>query len=331
MKVAIDKLASALTPLPTAWLIAGDEPLQHNEALDAIRQAARQQGFNERLPFNVAEKVDWNQIRQETQSFGLFGDKKIIELHFATKRPDKTISAFLCELLEKPTGDLLLIATCSKLDRQKDSKSQWVSAFDKAGAITEVWPLEGQKLQHWIEQRLASRNLQATPEAVTLLAELNEGNLLACAQEIDKLALLFPATLLEEPHIYQCVSNSSRHSLFDLTDALSNSPQRALRILESLRSEGIHELEILRMLTREARLLEGCLAGQTPRLPPQKAFALERQANRLGARSLGQALALAARIDLMIKGMRSGEAQDANTALLLRLSGQPLPPPLELF
>ena len=49
-------LARGLRPV---YLVTGDEPLQFNESLDAIRVAAREQGFNERtVPLAALARLD---------------------------------------------------------------------------------------------------------------------------------------------------------------------------------------------------------------------------------------------------------------------------------
>src|SRR5690606_26803881 len=122
---------------------------------------------------------------------GLFGGKTLIEIRLGEKRPDKTGSEILQQLLNAPNPDVMLLISASKLDRRKDMGSKWVTALDQVGALVEVWPVTAHQLPQWINTRLQRQHLDATPEAIALLAERSEGNLLACAQEIDKLSLLF--------------------------------------------------------------------------------------------------------------------------------------------
>ncbi|MEE4249539.1 MAG: DNA polymerase III subunit delta [Alcanivoracaceae bacterium] len=327
----LDKhLQQSLLP---AYLIAGDEPFQLGECSDLLRRRAREQGFDDRQTFSVADRFDWHEVLNEAQSMGLFGGRKLIELRLGDKRPDKEGSAVICQLLGNPADDILLLITASKLDRRRDVGSKWVSAVDKAGGVIDVWPIDADRLPGWIEQRCRQRGLQADRDAIALLSELSEGNLLACAQEVDKLALLFPNHSVSVAEVQQSVGDCSRYSIFDLTDALSRDPTRALRILDGLRAEGTDEVQILWALAREARIYEAFVSGHgsSQRLPPQKAAEAERHAIRLGLPAIGAALALAARIDQSIKGMRSGDAASGNTALALKLAGQPLPAIFELI
>jgi DNA polymerase III subunit delta len=334
MQIRVEQLAKQMQKaLLPAYLIAGDEPFQIGECSDLLRRHARQQGFDDRQTFTVADRFDWYELLNETRSMGLFGGRKLIELRLGEKRPDKEGSAVICQLLDNPPDDILLLISASKLDRRRDIGSKWVSAVDKVGCIIDIWPVDAGRLPGWIEQRCRQKDLQVDPDAVALLSELSEGNLLACAQEIDKLALLFPGQPVGVAEVQQSVGDCSRYSIFDLTDALSRDPTRSLRILDGLRAEGTDEMQILWALAREARIYEAFVSGHgsSQRLPQQKAAEAERHAIRLGLPAIGAALALAARIDQSIKGMRPGDPRSGNTALALKLAGQPLPAIFELL
>lgn len=322
-------LAGELKPF---YLVGGDEPFQVGESCDLIRHAARQQGFEERQLFNADTGVDWDAIHAEAQSLSLFGGRRIIEIRLGGKRPDKAGSQVLQELFASPPPDTLILISCSRLDRRKDLGSKWVKALDGEGVVIQVWPVAPQALPEWIRQRLAIHGLGISRDAATLLAERAEGNLLACAQEVDKLALLFPQQNLEVEQIQQSVGYSSRYSPFDLTDALTRGdPRRALRVLDTLQEEGVEPPVILWALTREIRAMTALLNGSDPgvRMPPQRLRLLEQHAGRLGRSGLEQALAQAAGIDRSIKGMSPVSPWQGLATLVMRLSGHPLPARLE--
>ncbi len=322
------QLAQQLLP---AYLIAGDEPFQLGECADAVRRAAREQGYLERQLFSTDTGIDWPSLYSEAQSLSLFGGARILEIRFGEKRPDKAASEILQQLLGNPAPDTLLLITTSKLDRRRDLNSQWVKALEKHGALTEVWPINAAQLPRWIETRLRRASLNATPDAIALLVERSEGNLLACAQEIDKLALLFPNETIAPLHIQQAVGNTSRFSPFDLGDAVTAGDlPRALRILDNLHSEGVEAPVVLWALARDVRSLSAMVAGQDPgRMPPQRLRQLEPLARKLGPRGMASAQALCARADQAIKGMASGDPWQHLASILMRLCGRPLPSVME--
>ena len=77
----------------------------------------------------------------------------------------------------------------ARLDPRQRS-SAWFKALDQAGVVTLVWPVSQGQLPRWLNSRSKVLGLALAPEALTYLAERVEGNLLAAAQELDKLVLL---------------------------------------------------------------------------------------------------------------------------------------------
>ncbi|HCD75150.1 MAG TPA: DNA polymerase III subunit delta, partial [Alcanivorax sp.] len=273
MRLRVEQLAKHLqNDLLPVYLVAGDEPLQQDECLDALRAAARQKGFDERHRFSADTGIDWNALLNESQSLSLFGGRRILELVLLEKRPDKAGSQILRDLLDHPNDDTLILIRCSRLDRRKDWNSAWVKAVEKVGAVVEIWPVEGKQLQHWLRDRLAALKLTIDDDALELLIQRSEGNLLAAAQEVDKLALLATDGRVDAATVQQAVGDSSRYTPFDLTDATSGGDaNRALRILRTLRAEGVEAPVVLWALGREIRALDALASGGAPpRLPPPR-------------------------------------------------------------
>ena len=136
-----------------------------------------------------------------------------------------------------PDNALLLIS--GKIDG-KQQKSKWYQALDKAGITLPVWPVAIEHLPRWIQQRLTSRGLQATPAVAALLAHRLEGNLFAAAQEIDKLALLSPDGRIDEQLVLDSVADNARFEAFGLMDVIQQGQADKIpRVLAALRAEGL--------------------------------------------------------------------------------------------
>src|SRR5690606_29834376 len=116
----------------------------------------------------------------------------------------------LREYCAKPPPDTVLLITTQDWSRKHAGK--WTEAIAASGHMVVFWPLKSHELGDWLQRRLRSRGLVATPDAVQQLADRVEGNLLAAAQEVDKLALLAGGSreAIDAVRMEQLVADSSR-------------------------------------------------------------------------------------------------------------------------
>jgi DNA polymerase-3 subunit delta len=326
------QLAQRLAPV---YLISGDEPLLVGEAADAIRQHARAAGFDGREVFFIERGggVSWDAIRCAAQSLSLFAQRRIVEIRMPTGRPGSAAgAAALLQLVESAGADLLLLIITGRLERDVQS-AEWVELVQQRGAWLPVWPVERARLPQWLRTRLHAAGLTADEEAIALLAERTEGNLLAARQEIDKLALLHPAAPIGAAQVAASSADGARFDVFQLGAAVAQgNAARALRILSGLRAEGVEAVLVIWSLVRELRSLqtaarsEGAGAGTGrgwsrpgPGTGPAVMAAQgQRRASRLPYVRLTMR---AARADRMAKGQASGDPWDEMMLLVLELCG----------
>lgn len=237
---------------PIIW-ISGDEPLQLLEACDAVRSVAQKAGITDRTVIEVDAKFDGSDLIAANQSMSLFGDRQLIELRIAAKLNDKGRKA-LVEYSETANPDNLLLIVSAKLEASQ-SKAKWFSQLESKGWWLPVWPIERHQFSGWLNARLQQVGLKADHDALALLVDRLDGNLLAAKQEIEKLALLNSGDLTAET-VLASVSDSSRYTVFDLSAAfLAGDLARALKIVNVLQGEGIEPAVVLWLITRELRLL----------------------------------------------------------------------------
>ena len=249
MQIYADRLADQLRrELRAVYTVWGDEPLLAQEAADAIRAAARAAGCSERQVHTVVgAHFDWSSLLGASQALSLFADRQLVEIRIPSGKPGKDGSEALqryCEIAIEGGGrDVITLVQLPRLDRSQQS-SAWFAALDRAGVTIRVDPVERKALPAWIAQRLAvqGQHVAAGAEgqrALAFFADRVEGNLLAAHQEIQKLALLYPAGEIGFEQIESAVLNVARYDVFRLGEAvLAGQAARALRMLDGLRSEG---------------------------------------------------------------------------------------------
>jgi DNA polymerase-3 subunit delta len=242
MESSPEQLAARVSrePLAPAYLIAGQEPLRVLEAADAIRAAARAQGIAEREVF-MAEgnqrEPDWDALSASFRAPSLFATRRLLELRLPTGKPGTEGAKVIVDFCNDPPADVCLLVTCGEWSNKHGGK--WSEAIGRIGAIAVAWAVKPHELPDWIDRRLRGRGLVADRAAVQRLAERVEGNLLAAAQEIDKLALLADGQPLDVERMDALVADAARFDVFRLVDAAMNGQgAQVSRMLHGLRAEG---------------------------------------------------------------------------------------------
>lgn len=319
------QLAKGLAPL---YVISSDEHLLALEAADRIRRAARQAGHSEREVMTVDRSFKWGALLAANQSQSLFGDRKLIELRIPGGKPGKDGGQALQDYAASLSPDNVTLIALPTLDWQT-KKAAWVATLQQAAVYIDIPLVDRAQLPNWIGTRLAAQGQSADRAGLAFMTERVEGNLLAAHQEIQKLALLYPAGKISFDQIHDAVLNVARYDVFKLNEAmLAGDVARLVRMLEGLKGEGealplvlwavAEELRTLAKLKNAAEsgrpvaalLKEYRIWGPRERL-------MEPALARLSRKTIETALHQAAQVDRMVKGLRSKEfAGDPWDALL---------------
>ena len=318
---ALAKEQHSFKPL---YIFSGDEPLLMMEAIDALRALARTGGFTEREVLVQDRYFDWAALINAGQTMSLFGDKRFVELRMPTGKPGRDGAESLKHFAEQinNTGngvDTIICIILPRLD-SKTKSSAWFSALDEAGMAIQIDSIDRLALPHWIGQRLKKQSQEVETgesgqRALQFMSDQVEGNLIAAHQEIQKLALLYPAGQLSEEQIRSAVLKVARYDIFELTESmLSGDAARLNRMLDGLQGEGEPLPLILWSVSDELRTLHkvqsalsagDALAnllrnyriwGKREKLYP---VALK----RIAPKKLKQAMVLAANLDKQVKGL----------------------------
>ena len=332
MRLYSEKLAHHLQQqLLPVYLISGDEPLLLQECCDLVRQKAREDGCNEREIIEASvSSFNWQDILHSASNMSLFASRKLIEVRLPSGKPGVEGSKALCEYLDIASDDDVLLIVSGKIDKQS-TNSKWYKSLDKAGVTVQVWPVDAKNLPGWLQQRVRSAGMSIDDDALQLLCERMEGNLLAAVQEVEKLKLLAADSRITMHTVTEAVSDNARYSVFDMADnALKGNTSVSLRMLHGLHAEGSEPPVVLWALVREIRTLYetqlDCDSGQSAqqalnsrrvwqnRMPFMQAALMRHNTN-----SLSLLLEQAALTDGSIKGFADGKPWDNLARLVVAL------------
>jgi len=324
MQLALPQLQAHLQKgLRSLYTLHGDEALLVQEAADAIRAAARQQGYTERSVHVVSgAHFDWSEVLAAGGSMSLFAERQILEIRVPTGKPGKEGSPMIQQLAQSAEGNdsTLTLFILPRLD-SATKKSAWFGALEQFGVSLQIDSLDRAQLPQWIAQRLKLQNQsvasgQDGQNCLQFFADRVEGNLLAAHQEIQKLSLLYPAGELTHAQVESAVMNVARYDVFKLSEAvLAGQVARVQRMLDGLQAEGeaavlVHYTlaEDIRALKRvkdamaEGRPLPMALREQRIWGAREKLF--ERVLPKLSTARLAQLLKNAHQVDGIVKGLK---------------------------
>ena len=324
MQLALPQLQAHLQKgLRSLYTLHGDEALLVQEAADAIRAAARQQGYTERSVHVVSgAHFDWSEVLAAGGSMSLFAERQILEIRVPTGKPGKEGSPMIQQLAQSAEGNdsTLTLFILPRLDGPT-KKGAWFGALEQFGVSLQIDSLERAQLPQWIAQRLKLQNQsvasgQDGQNCLQFFADRVEGNLLAAHQEIQKLSLLYPAGELTHAQVESAVMNVARYDVFKLSEAvLAGQVARVQRMLDGLQAEGeaavlVHYTlaEDIRALKRvkdamaEGRPLPMALREQRIWGAREKLF--ERVLPKLSTARLAQLLKNAHQVDGIVKGLK---------------------------
>jgi DNA polymerase-3 subunit delta len=315
-----EHLARRVAPL---YVIHGDEALLAQEAADAIRAAARAQGYTERSAYTVAgAHFDWSAVLAAGGSLSLFAARQIVEIRIPSGKPGKEGGAALARIAEAAPGNdsTLTLVLLPRLDKAARAGA-WFAALEQHGVSLQIDTIERNKLPEWIAQRLArqGQRVKAGEEgqrSLQFFADRVEGNLLAAHQEVRKLALLYPEGELGWAQIEAAVNNVARYDVFKLSEAvLAGNPRRVARMLDGLQAEGEAEVLVHYTIAEDIRVLKRVkdamnngrplpMALRENRVWGTRERAFERVLPRLDERALARLLRAAHLVDGIVKGLK---------------------------
>jgi DNA polymerase-3 subunit delta len=341
MKLKPEQLARQLAKqLPPLIWLAGDEPLLMQESADLVRRYCRDAQFGEREIFHVERSFNWDLFLQAGGNMSLFGERKLIELRLASAKPDDAAKKALQAYLDDPNPDFLVLVSSPRLEAAT-LKTKWFQAIETTSALVQIWPINRDNLAQWLQQRLLREKISADSEALQILVDRTEGNLLAAMQEIEKLKLLANTGADAEIHldaktVLQTVADNSRYTAFSAVDAaLAGDAGRAQKVLNGLRAEGVVSQVILGAVTRELHTLLAMVQKreqgqgvnailQSARVWYNRKQVVGSALQRLSSDTVWQLLEQARRVDQAGKGMLTANPWDELSMLLLGLAGKPV-------
>lgn len=217
----------------------------------------------------------------------------------------------------------------SKKEKMPKAKGEFFQFLAKQKFAGEFGPLSSAEIMAWAKNELAGRGVEASREAISLLAGLSGNDLWLMSSEIEKLASYKTSGRIEVQDVAGMVKGQFDENIFALTDAISNKNKaRAVELFSDQLEGGLTDFYLLNMITRQFRVLlqvrQALESGLAPKkindllkLHPYVVQKAINQTRNFSLETLKKIFAGLVEIDFSLK---RGEA-DAKTLLSLMIAG----------
>ncbi len=309
-----------------AYLLAGEEALLRDDALDLLCRTALRDGsrdFNfDRLDGDSATGA---RLIDAVRSLPVMAPHRVVVLREPEQRRavarglTDAIADVLPELVESSPASTVLIVTAAKIDR----RSRWVRAFEEPAAVVRCEPPRRlDAVLAFVRNEVRSQGLQLERGAAELLVERVGPELLTLRSEIAKAGLMAgESARIARAHVAASTSNLAEEPIWDLTDAIGQGRTAdALGVLAKLLRSGAPPVVMVGSLASHFRKLVRARSGERLAGPPFVVRKLEGQAQRYAPERLVAGLRAIHETDLALKGKGGLPAQLALERLVLALS-----------
>ncbi len=303
------------------YLFYGQTPFLSEENAQTLVTAAKANGFTAREIFYIDNKSKFQAILDSLQSPGLFDPKKIIELRFDTDKPTKKIGEQVAKIAAHQSANLVVIQAGSL--GYKYQKEKWFSEIKKYAVEVVAKTIFANQLPNWIHQRATQLNVTLASEALKLVMRYSEGNLLWTNQILMQLAHSDYPQPIKAEVIENMLADMSVFQIDDLSQAILNKQQQALKIVQKLERENEPLVLITSVLQRDIEAVQKIAASGMPveqacrslRLwaNQSKQRAYQNALNHYRTEQLALALKQLAQLDKINKGQHKGDGWTALT------------------
>jgi DNA polymerase III subunit delta len=239
--------------LHNLYVVTGQDPYLLNDAQRQIKTSISKQRAFEQKTIHLTSTADWSALLDEASNYSLFSEFVLIQAYFDKKSLDKNCKEIITTYLEHNNPKCQIIIYAPNVSSKQ---LQWLSN-NKDALIVQIYPLRPPELLNWIQSQLKQQHILHDNKVPKLIHLYSQGNMLACAQAIEKLALIYTSnTPLTIEEVKETLIDQSEYQLYELAEACLNADTaRSLRLVRQAHDSKTEPTLMLWLLTQEVRLL----------------------------------------------------------------------------
>lgn len=295
------------------YILTGQDHYLLNEAALTIKKAWRSRGECDEQILQLNTPADWDLLRAEANSYSLFNEFVLLDVRCDKKSIEAAGKKMLQLYLQNINSRCLIILRAPNVP----AKQLQLLANNTHTVLVQAYPLAPAELQRWITTQLQSHAIPHEPQVPSLIHQYTQGNMLACAQVIEKIALISNENeLLTTAMTLEQLSDQCDYQLYELADAcLSARADKAIHLLRQACQNKTEPTLILWLLSQEIRLLiqidhlrqsmPVSTACNQLKIWPQRVSSYEKTLSRLPQAKLQGLLQMCHQLDMQIKSSQN--------------------------
>jgi|TARA_B110000971_G_scaffold44180_1_gene43950 DNA polymerase-3 subunit delta len=223
-------------------VVMGGEPVVTNHTVSLCQDYFKNKEFGiETISINSTTKV--NDLVPIFSDGSLFNNNSLYKIKVARGRVSEEVKELITQSIMSKSDDFYIIN--AEIDSKDFKKSSWYKVLQKLSITTEANEPSSTEIIKSIKNRAEFHGLDLDNDAVNIISELTEGNLLAAENEIMKLSLLHQGITVGATDISSLLSNSSKYDGFKLIEfSLKGKISESHKAITRLEEEGIEPLMI---------------------------------------------------------------------------------------
>lgn len=319
------QLQRKIAPL---YVLIGQDNYLLEEALSTIKATVKKDSDCDEKILSIQSIEDWNTLAEEANSYSLFSDLVLLNVFFDKKTLDATGKKVLTHYLASVNSRCVIIIRAPNVPAKQ---LQWLTNHEHVVVVV-AYPMNAEAMKNWIAGQLKKNAIVFDHQVPDLIHQYTQGNMLACAQVIEKIALSnAPNSQISIKEVQEHLSDQCEHSLFELIDAcLLGHSDKAIQILRQAANNKTESILVLWMLTQEVRILSQLLyfnqqkidvrsASSQLKIWPQRVTYYQMSIKRFNSIVLQQLLHYCQSIDERIKSSLNTQVWNSLENLALSL------------
>jgi DNA polymerase-3 subunit delta len=235
------------------YVLIGQDNYLLEASLTTIKSAIKKIHNYEERAITIQSAEDWMTVLEAANSYSLFSEVVLLTILFDKKTMDTKGKQMLIQYLKSVNPRCFIIINAPNISVKQ---LQGLITHEQT-VISTIYPLNQMAMKNWIANELKRHTIEFNPQIPNLIYQYTQGNMLACAQVIEKIVLSHGLnSTINMQQVQEQLWDQCHHNLFELVEScLQGQGDKTIQILRHAANTKTEPTLVLWMLTQEIRVI----------------------------------------------------------------------------